>query len=107
MSDPEVMAGLMVRALMEFPNPRHPVHQAALELERNVLKYLEPLCAAADIVDSEVAARQLLLLAKGCFVMSPTVGIAGSRILATALADHVLRPAPVTMEFFQPEIPVV
>jgi AcrR family transcriptional regulator len=103
MNDAEVKAGLAVRALMEFAHPQHPVHQAALEMERAILSFLEPLCAAADIPAGKQAARQLLLLAKGCFVMSPTVGVRESRLLARALASHVLRPLAAALE--NPEIP--
>lgn len=104
MSDPEVRAGLIVRTLVEFPQPRHPVHQAALDVERAILDFLQPLAAAAGIPESEAATRQLLLLAKGYFVMSSTVGIAGSRMLATTLASNALRRAAAQLESLGQEV---
>ncbi|MEA3212323.1 MAG: hypothetical protein QOE70_5380 [Chthoniobacter sp.] len=90
MSDPEIMAGLGVRALTEFPRPDHPVHLAGLKLDRAILRHLEPLCGQAAIEDSETAARQLLLIAKGCFLMVPLLGVSGSRVVARELARSVL-----------------
>lgn len=104
MSDPEIRAGLSIRAVMEFPLHTHPVRQAALKFDRAIMNCLESLCAAAEIAGSEEASRQLLLLAKDCFVMSPTVGIAGSRILATSLLGNVLRQAVTPVESFQQEV---
>jgi len=90
MSDAEVRAGLVVRALMEFPRANHPVHRAALDLEHVIQVCLEPLCAGAHIADSEEAARHLLLLAKGAYTMSPSVGVEGSRMLAAKLAGAII-----------------
>lgn len=104
MSDPEVRAGLGVRALLEFPQVDHPVHQTALDLERAILNFLEPVAQAADISECEVVVRELLLLAKGCYVMSPTMGLAGSRIIATGLAEHVLQRGGVALEFTNREV---
>ena len=103
MSDPEIRAGLSVRAVLEFPRREHPVHQAALKFDREILSYLESLCTAVEIAGSEETARQLLLLAKGCFVMSPTVGIAGSRIIATSLLGRILWSVEAPLESFQQE----
>jgi AcrR family transcriptional regulator len=92
MSDPDIMAGLLVRALLEFPRASHRVHRAALEVEQTILDQLEPLCAAAGIADSEQVGRQLLLVAKGCFAMTPSVGLVRSRMLASSLAEQILAP---------------
>ena len=81
MHDPELKLGLGVRALVEFPSSEHPVHQAALELDRAILHHLQ----AGDeptVGVSTTEAQQLLLLAKGCFLMAPLLGLRESRAIA-------------------------
>jgi len=74
----------------EFPNPGNPVHQDALDLERAILKHLQP----DEGSGSARLAQQLLLLAKGCFLMAPLIGLGESRQAAMALAELALhRPA--------------
>ncbi len=99
MNDPEIRAGLAVRAALEFPSATHPVHQAALQFDRAIIQRFASLCAACDFSGSDELSRQLLLLTKGCFIMSPVVGIAGSRILATSVFRQLL--APLQMEAIQ------
>jgi AcrR family transcriptional regulator len=85
MSDPDLRIGLGVRALVEFPRPDHPAHIAGLKLQRAILAHLEPLCARAGLVESESAARHLLLIAQGSFIMAPALGTRGSNADAAAL----------------------
>ena len=82
MHDPELRLGLGVRALTEFPSPSHPVHQSALDVDRSIPRHLQP----DEMAATSQQARQLLLLAKGCFLMAPLVGIQESRALAAGLA---------------------
>lgn len=90
MNDPEIRAGLAVRAALEFPTPSHPIHRAALRFDRAIIQCFASLCAASSLSGSDELSRQLLLLSKGCFVMSPVVGIAGSRSLATSVFRQLL-----------------
>ena len=85
MNDPALKLGLGVRALAEFPTPGHPVHRAGLDLERGILQHLQ---AGEDSTSAgpSVEAQQLLLLAKGCFLMVPLLGIKDARQQAMELA---------------------
>ena len=90
MSDPHLRLGLGVRALLEFPQPRHPVHLGALALDRLLLKELggEP-----DGSSATESAPALLLIIKGCFLMSPMLGVRPSQELARALGKALLTPS--------------
>ena len=85
MNDPALRLGLGVRALAEFPCSEHPVHQAALELDRAIVKHLQAEDEPTFVV-SQAAAQQLLLLAKGCFLMVPLLGLKDSRQRTMELA---------------------
>lgn len=85
MNDPALMLGLGVRALAEFPCSEHPVHQAALELDRAIMNHLQAEDEPTFVV-SLMEAQQLLLLAKGCFLMVPLLGLKDSRQRTMELA---------------------
>ena len=90
MNDPELRVGLSIRALLEFPGAETPVHEAARHLDLTILKWFERLCEDAQVPDAPNAARQILHIAKGCFLMAPTVGIEASELIALDLLSSVL-----------------
>jgi AcrR family transcriptional regulator len=90
MNDPVLKIGLCVRALTEFPAANHPVHQAALDVDRAILKQLE---ADSPKEETRSPAAELLLLAKGCFLMAPLLGVRVARELALELAKAPLNRA--------------
>ena len=93
MNDPELKLGLSIRALVEFPDAKNAVHEAARQLDLTILKWLERLCEDAALPDPQQAARQILHIAKGCFLMAPTVGIEASESIAITLLSPVLAQA--------------
>jgi AcrR family transcriptional regulator len=93
MTDPEAKAGLAVRALAEFPDPRNPVHAKARHVDLEILNILEPRCTEASLPNARQAARQILQIAKGHFLMAPTLGIETSRTLSFELLDVLLAAA--------------
>ncbi|MDR3403530.1 MAG: TetR/AcrR family transcriptional regulator [Chthoniobacter sp.] len=95
MSDQEMRAGLAVRALISFPNPRNAVHERARQLDLTILRWFEQLCAEALLPDAERVARTILHIAKGCFLMAPTIGVEASQATALSLLSSVLAPAEI------------
>jgi AcrR family transcriptional regulator len=92
MNDPELRVGLSVRALIEFPSPENAVHQAARRFDLTTLKWLELLSKGARLPDARKAAREILHIAKGCFLMDPTVTEVGE-VIALSLLRPVLDQA--------------
>ena len=85
MSDPDLRIGRGVRALVEFPRLENPIHIAGLKLQRAILVHLESLCARTGFAESENAARHLLLIAQGSFIMAPMLGTRASNADAATL----------------------
>ena len=58
----------------ETPKKKDIVQEKARELQSDVLKSLESLCANVGVADPRVLAQQLLLLANGYLIMEPLLG---------------------------------
>jgi len=93
LNDPELKVGLVIRALVEFPDPKNAVHEAARQFDLTILKWFGRLCEDSQLPDAHNAARRILHIAKGCFLMAPVVGIEASEAIALALLSHVLGQA--------------
>jgi AcrR family transcriptional regulator len=93
MNDPELRLGLVVRALIEFPDPQHSVHVAARQMDVTILNWVEHLCEKALMKDPRQVARQILEIAKGGFLIAPTVGVKRSESSALALLRPILTEA--------------
>jgi AcrR family transcriptional regulator len=94
MDDPEARLGLAIRALISFPDPRNPVHERARQLDVAILKTFERLGEEASLPDAKQAARQILQIAKGRFLMTPTVGFESSEAVSLGLLSSVLAQDP-------------
>ena len=70
---------LFVRAASEFPNPDHPVHQAATAHKRKVYDLLLALTKKTGTANAPQVAEQLLLLLEGAISLS---FVTGARIAA-------------------------
>jgi AcrR family transcriptional regulator len=92
MNDPELRVGLSVRTLVEFSSPKNAVHEAARRFDLTNLKWLELFCKGARLPDARKAAREILHIAKGCFLMDPTVTEVGE-VIALSLLRPILAQA--------------
>jgi AcrR family transcriptional regulator len=63
-----------IRASIEFPDPRHPVHRVAREHKEMVRSYLRGLAAAAGAKDPLTLSEQLYLLFEGAVTASQLHG---------------------------------
>ena len=59
-----------IRASIEFPDPRHPIHQAAREHKEMIRSYLRGLAAEVAARDPTALAEQLYLLFEGAITAS-------------------------------------
>jgi AcrR family transcriptional regulator len=90
MNDPELRAGLGTRALVEFPAPQGVIHERARELDLAILKWFGRFCEDALVPNAHQAAREILQIAKGCFLLAPTIGREASEAVALRLLSYVL-----------------
>ena len=63
-----------IRASIEFPDPRNPVHQAAREHKEMIRSYLRGLAAEVGASDPTALAEQLYLLFEGAITASQLHG---------------------------------
>ena len=63
-----------LNALVDFPEPDHPGHRAALEHKRSVLSRISQIAAQAGARSPYDLAHQLLLLMDGAFMAVRTFG---------------------------------
>ena len=82
-----------IRALSEFPEPAHPVHQAAWAHKQAVRKTLVRLAAEAGAKDPAALADALRLLIDGALVAAHATGSAKPARVARTAAAHLLRQA--------------
>ncbi|MEO8045066.1 MAG: TetR family transcriptional regulator [Spartobacteria bacterium] len=82
-----------IRALSEFPEPRHPVHQAAWSHKQAVRKLLMRLAAEAGAKEPAALADALRLLIDGALVAAHATGSAKPARTARAAAASLLERA--------------
>lgn len=89
MHDQDMRGGLAVRALVDFSDPESAVHEKARQVDLFVLKRLERFSEDALLPNAHQAAREVLQIAKGYFLLAPTVGKEASLAVATRLMGRV------------------
>ena len=83
----------LAMAIVEFPDPDHPVRQVADAQKREIRERLHRICAEAGAKAPEALGDGLLLLAEGAFASAPFLGNAeAARILESAV-DTMLEHA--------------
>ena len=82
-----------IRALSEFPDPAHPVHQAAWTHKKAVRKMLMGLAAEAGAKDPAALADALRLLIDGALVAAHATGSAKPARVARTAAANLLKQA--------------
>ena len=82
-----------IRALSEFPEPTHRVHQAAWSHKQSVRKMLLRLAAEAGAKDPPALADSLRLLIDGALVAAHATGSAKPARVARAAAANLLKQA--------------
>jgi AcrR family transcriptional regulator len=82
-----------IRALSEFPDPAHPIHEAAWRHKQSVRKMLLRLAAEAGARDPGALADALRLLIDGALVAAHATGSARPARVARAAAAILLRQA--------------
>ncbi len=82
-----------IRALSEFPDPEHPVHQAAWRHKQAVNAMLQELVANAGARQPTELANALSLLVDGAILTAHSTGSAASAATAKATAASLLKLA--------------
>lgn len=82
-----------IRALSEFPEPAHPIHQAAWSHKQAVRKMLARLAAEAGAKEPSALADALRLLIDGALVAAHATGSAKPARVARAAAFNLLKQA--------------
>ena len=82
-----------IRALSEFPESSHPVHQTARGHKQSVRKMLVRLSAEAGARDPAALADSLRLLIDGALVAAQATGSAKPAVTARAAAASLLKQA--------------
>jgi AcrR family transcriptional regulator len=88
---------IFIRAVSEYPDPTHPIHQTALRHKIAVKAALANLCAAAGAHDASTLAETLSLLIDGAIVTAhatqSTASARSARATAAALLQLARTPA--------------
>ena len=82
-----------IRALSEFPDPEHPVHQAAWRHKQAVNALLRQLAADAEARHPAELANVLSLLIDGAILSAHASGSAASALTARTTAAALLKAA--------------
>jgi len=82
-----------VAAAVEFPDPGHPVHRAAVEHNRRFVARVSGLARAAGARDPDQVAQRLSLLYLGAVARAALEDAAGAVADAYAVAAAILRDA--------------
>lgn len=82
-----------IRALSEFPDPEHPVHQAAWRHKQAVNDLLRQLVADAGVKHPAELANVLSLLVDGAILSAHSTGSAAAATTAKATAASLLKQA--------------
>ncbi len=88
---------MFINASAEYADPANPIHAAAAEHKRHVLKYVRDLAVAAGADDPDRLAVELVLLAEGAIVWAQTTGETDPIRLASESAVTMIdRATPVS-----------
>ncbi len=82
-----------IRALSEYPDTDHPIHQAAWRHKCAVRALLAELAAAAEVDDPKALADELALLVDGAIIRAHATGSATSADSAKSAANALLKLA--------------
>lgn len=82
-----------IRASVEYPDHKHPVHQAALEHREMIRSYFRGLADEAGSREPSVLAEQLYLLFEGAITASQLHGEPWPADYALQAAEHLVRAA--------------
>ncbi|MFA6961418.1 MAG: TetR/AcrR family transcriptional regulator [Opitutaceae bacterium] len=82
-----------IRALSEYPDPAHPIHQTAWHHKLAVLSALKDLCTAAGAKDAESLANTLGLLIDGAIIAAHATCTTAPARSARATAASLLKLA--------------
>ena len=82
-----------IRASIEFPDPKHPVHRSAREHKEMIRSYLRGLAADAGARNPLALAEQLYLLFEGAITASQLHGEPWPADYARQAAEHLITAA--------------
>src|SRR5499425_725175 len=82
-----------IRASIEFPDPKHPVHRAAREHKEMIRSYLRGLAGDAGATNPLALAEQLYLLFEGAITASQLHGEPWPADYARQAAEHLVAAA--------------
>jgi AcrR family transcriptional regulator len=92
---------IFVNAIMEFPLPHDPVHQAAMRHKHAIEEFVFELAERAGVLSPAALAEELCLVLEGAYVTRSvtgnpaTIGIA-RRLAEQVISRHVPRSDPAT-----------
>jgi AcrR family transcriptional regulator len=83
-----------IRASIEYPDPKHPIHRAAREHKEMIRSYLRGLAVEVDPTDPVTLSEQLYLLFEGAITASQLHGEPSPADYARQAAEKLLAPVP-------------
>jgi AcrR family transcriptional regulator len=88
---------IFVNAVMEFPLPHDPAHEAAVRHKRAIEEFVYELAERAGAADPHALSRELCMIIEGAYVTRSVTGDAATISVARQLADHTIaRHLPAT-----------
>lgn len=81
---------IFVNAVMEFPLPHDPVHQAALRHKRAIEEFIFELAERAQATNPAALAEELCLIIEGAYVTRSLTNDPGTIAIARRLADGLI-----------------
>jgi len=87
---PDFRGCAFINATVELVNPELPGYQVALKHKQLLYQYVLKLVRAAEVMDTQLLARQLLLLIEGAIILALMEGCSEAAVQARAAASVLL-----------------
>lgn len=83
----------LTNAVIEYPDPTHPVHVVAMRNKRELRRRLREMAAGMGAKDPDQLGDGLLLLLEGCYASSQLFGATGPAAKIVAIAEAMIDAA--------------
>jgi AcrR family transcriptional regulator len=90
MEDDSFHGCIFVNAVMEFPLPHDPAHQAAQRHKRAIEEFVYELAERAGCADPAALAEEMCMIIEGAYVTRSVTNDSSKVAIARRLADHVI-----------------
>ena len=89
--DDETFHGcIFVNAVMEFPLPHDPAHQAAARHKRAIEDFVYELAERARVAEPKALAQELCMLIEGAYVTRSVTRDPGTNVIARRLGEQII-----------------